>query len=291
LAAQDDDDWWASKTKLGTKNACYFGQIVRNGVEASTKILVYQSVVEHAEVVRQLEFYGDRSSLPNGAEILAHTAEVLHQVEGADVVSGGWVGGDAWFGSAMTVVEVTERMEVESTWIIKDNHSFNPMAGLHAVLKGIFGNKCAGHWVSMTSVIGCVKLLALAYTWSQKGVSYFLPTCRITHHSSVMYKSSFEDEFGSISSEFFPRPQISHFLYEYLPLIDEHNKQRQSVLGLERKWSTQCCWTRLIVILTGTCVVDMHCKYRCEKRLHNRVIYGLVLEEEPTVIRFSDLIC
>jgi hypothetical protein len=135
-----------------------------NGVEASTGILVYQSVVQHAEVMKQLEFYGEQSSLPNGAKILAHTAEVLRQVKGADVVSGGWVGDDAWFGSAMTAVEVKKRMEVDSTWIIKGKHSFYPMVGLHAVLKGIFGSKCAGHWVSMTSVIGGVKLLALAYT-------------------------------------------------------------------------------------------------------------------------------
>jgi hypothetical protein len=138
----------------------------RNGIEASTGILVYQSVVQHDEVMKQLEFYGERSSLPNGPDILAHTAELLRQVEGANVVSGGWFGGDAWFGSFMTAVEVKKRMEVESSWIIKGNHSFYPMAGLNAVLKGGFGNKCAGHWVSMTSVIGGVRLLALAYTWS-----------------------------------------------------------------------------------------------------------------------------
>jgi hypothetical protein len=136
----------------------------------------------------------------------------------------------------MTAVEVKKRMEVDSTWIIKGNHSFYPMAGLNAVLKGRFGNKCTGHWVSMTSVIGGAKLLSLAYAWSQKGVSYFLSTCGSTHQSSVMYESNFEDEFGNVSSKFLPRPQISHFLYEYLPLIDEHNKQLQSVgpwLGTE----------------------------------------------------------
>jgi hypothetical protein len=145
--------------------------------------------------------------------------------------------------------------------------------------------------VSMTSVIGGVKLLALAYAWSQNGVSYFLSTCRSTHQSSVMYESNFEDEFGNFSSKFLPRPQISHFLYEYLPIIDEHNKQRQSVLGLERNWRTQCCWTRLVVTLTGMCVVDMHRLYRSEKRLRNRVLCVQVLEEDATVIRFSELIC
>jgi hypothetical protein len=36
------------------------GTMFWNGVEASTVILVYQSVVQHAEVMKQLEFYGER---------------------------------------------------------------------------------------------------------------------------------------------------------------------------------------------------------------------------------------
>jgi hypothetical protein len=78
----------------------------------------------------------------------------------------------------------------------------------------------------MKTPIGGIKLLALAYVWSQKGVSYILSTCGITHPSSIMYKSNFKDDFGNISSKLLPMPHISHFLYAYLPLIDEHNNQR-----------------------------------------------------------------
>jgi hypothetical protein len=63
----------------------------------------------------------------------------------------------------------------------------------------------AGHWVSMTIQIGGVKLLDMAYTWHQKGVSYFLSTCGSTHPSSVMYERNFEDDFGNISSKLLPR--------------------------------------------------------------------------------------
>jgi hypothetical protein len=164
------------------------------------------------------------------------------------------------------------------------------MTGLHTVLKGRLGTNAAGYWVSMTSRSGSVKLLTLAYDWSQNGVSYLLLTCGSTHQSSVIYESSFEDEFGNIISKFLPIPQISHFLYKYAPLIDEHNKQRQSVLGLEWKWPNWCCWTHIVVTLTGMCIVDMHHLYRIEKRLQNRVICGQVIEEHTTVIRFSDLI-
>jgi hypothetical protein len=89
----------------------HLGTMFWNSVEASTGILVYQNVVQHAEVMKQLEFYRELSILPNGAEILAQTAEVRHQVEGADIVSGGWFGGDAWFGSVMTAMEVKKKME------------------------------------------------------------------------------------------------------------------------------------------------------------------------------------
>jgi hypothetical protein len=61
----------------------------RNGVEGSTGILVYKSVVQHADVMKNRLYYGGRSSMPNSAEIGARTAEVLCQVEGANVVSGG----------------------------------------------------------------------------------------------------------------------------------------------------------------------------------------------------------
>ena len=35
------------------------------------------------------------------------------------------------------------------------------------------------------------------------------------------------------------QPEIAHFLFQYLPLIDKHNKQRQSILNLEKSWPTQ----------------------------------------------------
>jgi hypothetical protein len=108
----------------------------------------------------------------------------------------------------------------------------------------------------MTTIAG-IKMMAMAYAWSHKGLSYFLLTCGSTEVSSVLYRSAFEDEFGNVDYKFLPRPQIAHFTFEYLPLIDEHNKQRQAVLGLERKWPTQCCWTRLIVTLIGMRGVDM----------------------------------
>jgi hypothetical protein len=66
----------------------------------------------------------------------------------------GWVCDDAWFGIIMAVVGVKKFLNVESTWIIKSNHSFSLMEALHSILKGKFGSKVVGHWVYTTTKIG-----------------------------------------------------------------------------------------------------------------------------------------
>jgi hypothetical protein len=141
-----------------------------------------------------------------------------------------------------------------------------------------------------TNIVG-VEMLALAYAWSQRGVSYFLATCGNTVVSSVAYRSAFEDDSGNVDYKFLPWPQLAHFIFKYLPIIDEHNKQRQSVLGLERKWPTKCFWTRLYVTMVGMSVVDMQHLYQSEKKTRNKVLCGQVFEEDATVIKFSDLLC
>jgi hypothetical protein len=195
-------------------------------------ILVFQDVVQDAEVMKQKEYFGKKPSMSNGMETPAHAAEVLRKIKGANVVEGGWVGGDAWFGSMVAALEAKKRLNVDFTWIIKGNHAFYSMGALHAVIKSRFGTKIAGHWVTMMTTIAGIKIMAMAYAWSQKGISYFLSTCGSTEVSSVLYRSAFGDEFGNVDYKFLPHPQIAHFTFEYLPLIDDHDKQRQAVLGL-----------------------------------------------------------
>jgi hypothetical protein len=138
----------------------------------------------------------------------------------------------------VTALEAKKRLNVDLKWIIKGNHDFYLMGALHAVIKARFGTKITGHWVTMMTTIAGMKMMAMAYAWSQKGISYFLLTCGSTEVSSVLYRSAFEDKFGNVNYNFLPHPQIAHFTFEYLPLIDEHNNQRQAVLGLEQKCPT-----------------------------------------------------
>jgi hypothetical protein len=262
---------------------------------------VNHDVVQLPEQQHNKKYHGVPSSLP-GKDILvgAHTAEVLRQVENSEVVRGGWVGGDAWFGSVITSVEVMKRFGVHSTFIIKNNHVMYPMQALIAVMKARFSGRPAGHWVTFRAEIAGVKLFALAYAWSQRGVSYFLSTCGRTDPHPIKYKSNYEDDYGVVTFKELSRPHIAHFLYDYLPLIDEHNKQRQSILNLERVWLTNDCWMRLVTTMCGMSVVDFH-RYIKNRNWHynNGDDTVATVQEDDTlpededikIKQFSDKIC
>ena len=88
-------------------------------------------------------------------------------------------------------------------------------------------------------------------------MAYFVSTCGTTVRHQIDYRSCYEDGYGNPTFKLLPRPSIAHFVYEFLPLIDEHNKARQSILALEDKWPTKCCWFRLITTFVGMAVVDL----------------------------------
>jgi Transposase IS4 len=272
------------------------GTQLRNGVECYTGCLVFQDVVQTSEEQSRKDYYFEdidnqvprRTSLPQREPTQAHVAEVLRQVRGANLMRGGWVGGDAWFGSVMCCVELMKEFGVYSTFIVKGHTLYFPMAALHSVLVARHGTRPAGHWVTMTTTISEVTIHAIAYAWSQKGVSYFVTTCGDTEPSTMKYESKFEDEWGNTMSRSIERPNICHFIFQYLPLIDEHNKQRQSLLQLEKRWQTQCPWFRLATTLTGMSTVDMHRVYRYYEIKEMGKTYEEV--DSLRVIEFSDQI-
>jgi hypothetical protein len=297
--------WRPKTTKLGglpnitfePRKPVPLGTQLKNGVECLSGVMAFQDVVQAPEKQKKKGFfYSDfetltpqKSCLPTYPEIQAHTAEVLRQVDGAEVEAGGWVGGDAWFGSVMTCVEVKKTFDVHSTFIVKNNQFLFPMAALHAVLKARHGDHPAGHWVVMTTEISDVNLIAIAYAWSQKGISYFISTCGSTTASPIKYESKFENDWGEVDFKEIDRPDIVHFLYEYLPLIDEHNKQRQSLLSLEKRWLTKDPWFRLLCTILGMSVVDMHRLFRYDA-IKNK---GAPNDEVDSIklLKFTDQIC
>ena len=77
----------------------------------------------------------------SGEKVSYHTAEVLRQAEESEVIEGGWVGGDAWFGSVESSVELMRRKKVFSTFIVKQNLNYFPMQTLHEVMDARYGNR------------------------------------------------------------------------------------------------------------------------------------------------------
>jgi hypothetical protein len=125
-------------------------------------------------------------------------------------------------------------------------------------------------------------------TWSNKGVSYFISTCGSTEPSEYKYEAKYEDDWGHTSIRLLDRPKIADFLYHYLPLIDEHNKQRQNLLGC--RWLSKDCRFRLLTTIIGMSVVDMHCCYRYYKI---KVMMGEEHDniDQIRITQFTNFIC
>jgi hypothetical protein len=253
------------------------GTMIRNAVECTTGIFVHHDLVDSSNEQWKKKFSlpPETSHLPRKEEISYHCAEVLRQCEESKVVEGGWVGGDAWFGSIESCLELKKRFNVYSTFIIKQNVNYYPMQVLHKVLLARHGSKPAGHWVVMQTTIAGVELIAMAYAWSQKGVAYMISSCGKTVMHEEPYLSRYEDDYGNVQEKELPRPTVAHMLYEFLPLIDEHNKSRQNALALEKCWLTKNCWVRLLTTFLGMAVIDL-------LRWDRRKRYGHVRDLEFT---------
>jgi hypothetical protein len=115
------------------------------------------------------------------------------------------------------------------------------MKPLYAVLKARFKDRPAGNWVIYTTEISGIKLIAIAYACSQRGVSYILSTCGSTEPSEKFYMSYFdEDDYGEVGSKEVSRPKLAHLIYDYLPLI---MYKMQNILTLI-SWSFQTLYAR-----------------------------------------------
>ena len=283
--------WRPKTTKLGglpnytwePRKPIQLGTMLRNAAECIVGGIINNDPSMVRELQTQKE-YGEMTSLvgTRSMPIPAHTAEVLRQVKNSGLKRGGWVGGDAWFGSIQTAVNTKLVHGVHSTFVIKNNSTLFPMNPLKAVLKARYGSNATGKWVVFQSTISGVKLIAIAYAWSAKGTSFFISTMGNTNPSKTLYRLQFEDDFGGTSFKDIPRPEIADFVYDFLPIIDEHNRQRQRLLNLEYQWPTKDCWTRLGVSLIGFSVVNLYRLYR-NHDYEKYAGYG--------ILKFSDMIC
>jgi len=49
----------------------------------------------------------------------------------------------------------------------------------------------------------------------------------------IPYPTHFTENFGNVTFKIIPHLTFAHFYFELCPLIDNHNKDRQGILGLE----------------------------------------------------------
>mmetsp|Transcript_9413 Transcript_9413/g.20280 ORF Transcript_9413/g.20280 Transcript_9413/m.20280 type:complete len:903 (+) Transcript_9413:61-2769(+) len=177
---------WRPKTSKagGLPNISYeprkpvdLGTMIRDAAECKSGVMAFLDIVQDVVNQRRKKYTDEKSHLPKGEKVYVHVAETLRQAEGAGLERGGWLCGDAFFGT--------------------------------------------------------------------------------TVQHETPYVSKFEDEFGHTNTKDLARPSIAHMMYEYLPLIDEHNKARQNVLALEKTWPTKFGFFRVLTTAIGMCVVDL----------------------------------
>src|SRR6056300_842834 len=127
------------------------GTMLRNAIEGFSGIFAHHDIVQDMTTQRLKKYLQEDnvSAMPQGETIQVHVAESLRQCEGAKLQKGGWVGGDAWFGSVPCAVELKKRLDVYSTFIVKQNQQYYPMEVLHAILMARYGDRPGGHWVVM----------------------------------------------------------------------------------------------------------------------------------------------
>ena len=179
----------------------------------------------------------------------------MRQCEGAKLCDGGWVEGDAWFGSIPAVVELKNKMNIFLTFIVKQNIQYFPIQVLHKVLMACYPRYPAGHYVMMKAMISGIDLFALADAYSNQGVTTMVSSSGMTIRHKIDYRSNIVDDYDNVTFKEIPSPCVAHFLFELLPLINNHSKDRQSLLALEDCWLTKNPWFRLVMTLIGMSVV------------------------------------
>jgi hypothetical protein len=163
---------------------------------------------------------------------------------------------------------------------IKQNVQYCPLQVIQRVMhtRNRQGHPAGRHAVMKTTICG-VNLFLLAYAWSNKQMAYIVSSCGTTVVHEIPYCTHFTDNFGNVTFKDLPHPSIAHFYFELCPLIDNHKKDRQGILGLEDCWSTKNLWFRLITTLIGMSVVDMH-RWDRNQRSGGKAFYWMNLDEK-----------
>ena len=299
LVADESMGVWIPKTSKtgGLPHITYerrkpdpLGTMFRNCVEGKTGIFTAHDIVQDDNGQYRKKYHGSPSHMPKQNTIQNHTAQCLRLAEASGIEKGGWFGADAWFGSVGCCVELYKTLGIYSTFIVKHQTAFFPDKVLKEILVARHGKRPGGKKVVMKANIAGCDLFVMAYAWSAQGVAFIVSSCGTTVRHEQNYFSKFENEFGQVEVKELPRPAIAHMLYEFLPLIDEHNRQRQGILSMERKWPTKNCWMRIITTLIGMAVVDVQRWDRNMRSNYNENFAAGKIEEDFSIYEMVNLI-
>ena len=240
------------------------GTEIRDAAHGDFKVVLYAQVAMQPVNMQKLKYFGEKSCVPLNPPIGAATSEVLRTAENVmgdcrNLPAGTpkrWVVADAWFGSIVSAVELYHRLGITSSFVVKGGTKLFPKKQLLLLLKARHLH-VAGNWVVMTATMSNVKVMAIAYAWSSKGVSLWISTVGHTGNPT-MYLSHYQNEYNETEVKEIPRPDILTHAYGQLPIIDEVNRQRQEMLDICGSFPTKDPWFRLMTGLAGMSVVDLH---------------------------------
>ena len=98
---------------------------MNQGRQCKSGIITYDDVVQNPEILIRKKHSRDASKLPDESKMLVHAAESLRKSEYARLKSNDAVGGNFWFGSVGSYIELHLRLNVNSTLIVKNNTTFS----------------------------------------------------------------------------------------------------------------------------------------------------------------------
>ena len=292
--------WIPNHTKLGglpniscePRKPKPLGTMLRNAIHVYWKCLLHQQTVMQPAQMQRLERFGAPSGLPNSATYGTATSECLRtaksifgdcrQLPAGDTVPR-WIGGDAWFGSAATVVALMKELGVYGSFIVKGGTALCPKEQLIMLMKARHEHP-TGNWATMSTELCGVKIFAVVYNWSKKGFTCFVSSAGSTEVSPTMYRTSYQTDTGETETKLIPRPAMADFVYKFAPDIDQHNRERQDQLDICGVWKTASPWFRLHTGVLGQSVVDLMrtCKAKMPRKyedMHPRTFANRLLKD------------
>ena len=190
---------------------------------------------------------------------------------------------DSWFGS-VKLAECLKLVYSEKSWKHgKDEFKYKIKRGLgenpngHEIVCAIKSN-CSlfpkkelenkmEKWPSGSYlVLECttpgtnVDLVALGYKYNARKTLCFVMTknAGATSPGATPYIAKWPDKYRNVLEREIPRPDVISNYFRASNKIDVHNHLRQSLLGLERFWTTRNPWFRYDCTIIGQTLIDAY---------------------------------